>query len=106
MSQKKRKKRRTQSSYHAGSRQWQDQPTDSQVNYEKKLNPVTRNLLLLDLVLLAVVGLLSNNGLISDTLSAILSLVGIVVMVVALWFQFGRTGTSSGGGGRLSGGPR
>ena len=92
MSQKKRKKRRPQGNYEAqNARQRQELAASTDPgSTEKRLNPTARNLLLGDLVLLAVVGLLTNNGLISDVLSSILSVVGIILMLAALWIQFGR----------------
>ena len=90
MSQKRGKKRHSQAVYDARNRQKQEQLANDRVRYSgKRLNPTARNLLLGDLVLLAVVGLLLNNKLISDLTANLLSLLGIVLMIVALWFQFG-----------------
>ena len=99
MSQKKRKKRHSQGPSEARNRQLQDQMNNEYLrNNEKRLNPTARNLLLGDLVLLAAVGLLVNHNLISQLLSNILSLVGIVIMMAALWFQFGKKRRDGGRG--------
>ena len=98
MSQKRGKKRHSQAVYDARNRQKQEQLANDRVRYSgKRLNPTARNLLLGDLVLLAVVGLLLNNRLISDLTANLLSLLGIVLMIVALWFQFGKKNREGGG---------
>ena len=100
MSQKKRKKRHSQAAYDAKNWKQQEQLADERIRHGgKPLDPTARNLLLIDLVLLAVVGLLTNHNLISNLLSSILSIVGIILMFVALWCQFGKKRKGNSGDG-------
>lgn len=66
----------------------------------KKLNPTARALLYGDLVFLAVASILDANNLISEFFSGMLTLTGVVLLLAALWFQFGPEK------GRLGKGPR
>ena len=52
------------------------------------MNRTSRNLLLLSLVLVAAVNLLVNMGMMGQAMANVLSLVGIILLVLALWFQF------------------
>lgn len=54
----------------------------------KRMNRTSRNLLLLSLVLVAAVNLLVNMGMMGQAMANVLSLVGIILLVLALWFQF------------------
>ena len=54
----------------------------------KRMNRTARNLLLLSLVLVAAVNLLVNMGMMGQAMANVLSLVGIILLVLALWFQF------------------
>ena len=65
---------------------------DEEVRDRKRLKTIARNILLADVALLGLCQLLLANGLISDFTSGIISMVGIVLMVVALWIQFGNHG--------------
>ena len=56
---------------------------------EKKLDPVARGLLLGDLVLLAFTQLLYQQGLISEQASGAATILGVVLLLWALWLQFG-----------------
>ena len=99
MSQKKRKKRRAQGPSGTKAQQQVQGALASELAHdEKRLSPVARNLLLLDLVLLAAVGLLVNHEMISDLAANVLSVVGIILMMIALWFQFGRKKPRDGSG--------
>ena len=54
----------------------------------KRMNRTSRNLLLLSLVLVAAVNLLVNMDIMGQAMANVLSLVGIILLVLALWFQF------------------
>ena len=54
----------------------------------KRMNRTSRNLLLFSLVLVAAVNLLVNMGMMGQAMANVLSLVGIILLVLALWFQF------------------
>ena len=79
--------------------------TEQMSNYtskQKKMNPTARNLLLCNLVFLVVCQMCYDRGLISETFSAFTSILGLVLIFVALWIQFkggdkNNTGGQSGG---------
>ena len=98
MSQKKHKKRHSQSTINAKRQANQAKLADEKDRMQKRMDPTARNLLLGDLVFLAICQLLYSNGIISETLSAISSIIGLTLLVIALWFQFGnKRGGNSGG---------
>ena len=43
-----------------------------------------------DLVFLAICQLLYSSGAISEVITSVCSIFGLVIMVIALWFQFGK----------------
>ena len=98
MSQKKRKKRHTQAVYDAKSRQKQEQLANDRARYGKRLDPTARSLLFGNLVFLAAAGLLSKYGYISDVVTGLCTLLGIALLFLALWFQFGKKRPGNGGG--------
>ena len=65
------------------------------------MDPTARNLLLLDLVFLAVISLLDMYKMISAPVSAISSIVGLILLFAALWFQFGKKNKSGRPGPKL-----
>ena len=80
----------------------QERIADEVSRNRKRMNPVARNILLADLVILALAALLEHNGLITPLISGMVSIFGLILMVIALWVQFGK---KNGGGGGI-GGPR
>lgn len=62
----------------------------------KRFNPVARNLLFLDLIFLAGNMFLEEQGIISEMTSNVLALVGLGLILLALWFQFGNKGGGPG----------
>ena len=97
MSQKKHKKRHSQSTINATRQANQAKLADEKDRMQKRMDPTARNLLLGDLVFLAICQLLYSNGMISETLSALSSIIGLILLVIALWFQFGnKRGGNSG----------
>ena len=53
------------------------------------MNPLARTMLLTDLVFLAIVAILDGMDRISDSVSLACSVIGFVLMLAALWVQFG-----------------
>ena len=92
MSQKKHKKRHPQQKRNAASAPAMESEFASD-GRRKRMNRTSRNLLLLSLVLVAAVNLLVNMGMVNmgmmgQAMANVLSLVGIILLVLALWFQF------------------
>ena len=67
---------------------------------KNRWNPAGRALLWSDLVFLAAASLLDANHLISDTASALCTLVGVILLFAALWLLFGNKKGQDGPGGR------
>ena len=105
MSQKKHKKRHSQSTMNAKRQAAETRLADEKARSRSRMDPTARNLLLGDLVFLAAVGFLEQKGMISDVLDVLSALVGVVLLLLALWFQFGRKkgGGSIGSGGNWPG---
>ena len=102
MSKKKYKKRQHRPTVAAKRQLEQERIADEVSRSRKRMNPVARNILLADLVLLALAAILESNGLITPVVSGAVSIFGLILMVIALWVQFGK---KKGGPGGL-GGPR
>ena len=102
MSKKKYKKRQHSPTVTAKRQAEQERIADEVSRNRKRMNPVARNILLADLVILALAALLEHNGLTPPVVSGVVSIFGLVLMVIALWIQFGK---KNGGGGGI-GGPR
>lgn len=90
MSQKKYKKRKHSTTVTAKRQAEQERIADEMDRARKKMNPTARTLLLIDLVFLAAVSLLDMNQMVSPVVNAIATIVGIVLLLAALWFQFGK----------------
>ena len=99
MSRKKYQKRHHNSTVAAKRRAAQEELADQKDRARKRMDPTARTLLLGDLVFLAICQLMFSAGLMSDLASGITTIVGAVVLVVALWFQFGNKGKKDGGSG-------
>ena len=102
MSKKKYKTRQHSPTVMAKRQAEQERIADEVSRNRKRMNPVARNILLADLVILALAALLEHNGLITPLISGMVSIFGLILMVIALWVQFGK---KNGGGGGV-GGPR
>ena len=100
MSKKKYKKRQHSPTVMAKRQAEQERIADEVSRSRKRMNPLARNILLADLVILALAALLEHNGLITPVVSGAASIIGLGLMIVALWIQFGRK-NSGGGGPRL-----
>ena len=99
MSKKKSVKRHTNSSAAVRQRAEADRVADEKSRKGKQMDPTARTLMLADLVFLAICQLLYNNGLLSEGLSNATTVLGAILLIVALWLQFGKKRSS--GGGRL-----
>ena len=82
MSQKKRKK---QNSNYGGK----DPMKLQQTSKTKKMDPLTRNILFSDLVILAASMMLQEYGMISEGMATVVAIVGVILLVVALYLLFG-----------------
>lgn len=85
----KKKKRRSKPAPSARTRSEGAVLADEKQQVGKRFKPAARNLLLLNLVFLAAVQLLYNQQLISELLSNICTVIGIILLFLALWIQFG-----------------
>lgn len=90
MSQKKYKKRKHSATVTAKRQAEQERIADEKDRARKRMDPTARTLLLLDLVFLAIISLLDANQMILAPVSAISSIVGLLLLIAALWFQFGK----------------
>ena len=88
MSQKKYKKRKLSVTVTAKRQAEQERIADEKDRARKRMDPTARTLLLGDLVFLAAISLLDANGMVSGPVNAISTIIGIVLLVAALWFQF------------------
>lgn len=66
----------------------------------KRFNPMARNLLFADIVILGFAALGERYGFISPVVSSVLTVMGFLMLLAALWFQFGGGGKKDGGGPR------
>jgi hypothetical protein len=89
MSQKKYKKRRAQSSANVKRRVEDARIADEKERSKNRMDPIARILLLGDVVMLVACQMLYNGGLISDLLANGITLLGLFLLCLALWFQFG-----------------
>lgn len=96
MSQKKHNKRRVSPTVAAKKQARAEQLADEKDRARKRMDPTARNLLFGDLIFLAICELMVKLEVISPFLAGIATIVGILLLLLALWFQFGR----GGGGGR------
>lgn len=101
MSQKKYKKRKHSATVTAKRQAEQERIADEKDRARKRMDPTARNLLLLDLVFLAIISLLDMNKMISPPVSAISSIIGLILLFAALWFQFGKKNKSGRPGPKL-----
>lgn len=98
----KKKKRRSGRSGHTPSSPYNRSEgsvlADEQEQNQKKLDPTARNLLLTDLVILALAGLGDRLSLLSPVVSTGITILGFILILVAMWYQFGGGGRNRGGG--------
>ena len=94
---RKKKKRQHSRTVELKRQMEQEMLAEERDRAKKRMNPVARTLLLIDLVFLAVVSLLDINEMISDVISGACTLVGVAMLLIALWLQFGPKRRGSGG---------
>lgn len=90
MSQKKYKKRKHSPTVTAKRQAEQERIADEKDRARKRMDPTARALLLIDLVFLAAISLLDVNQMLPPMLNAIATIVGVILLIAALWFQFGK----------------
>ena len=90
MSKKKYKKRHSQSTINAKRQAAEARLADEKDRAKNRMDPTARTLLFGDLVFLAVCQLLDSKGMLSDTLSGGCTIIGAILLIVALWLQFGK----------------
>ena len=88
MSQKKYKKRKHSPTVTAKRQAEQERIADEKDRARKRMDPTARSLLLIDLVFLAVISILDINQMLPPMLNAIATIVGVILLIAALWFQF------------------
>lgn len=84
----KNKKRHANSSAAMRERAENARIADEKDRYRKRMNPIARSILLGDLVFLAIIALLEQHQTISPTLSGLATVIGALLIPVALYFQF------------------
>lgn len=101
MSRKKHKKRHPQTKRPVGAPVEESEFASD--GTRKRMNSTTRSILLFALVLLAATEAMFRAGLLPEAVSNVIAIVGLVLLMIALWFQFG---DPSGGGRTSSGNPK
>ena len=96
MAKKKYKKRQYTPVEAARRRAEQEKLADEKDRAKKRMDPTARLLLYGDLVFLALFSFLEYKGLISQLTSGLCTIIGVVLLLIALWFQFGRKGQGPG----------
>lgn len=90
MANKKNRKRQHSRTVELKRQQEQAKLADEKDRAKKRMDPTARMLLYGDLVFLAIISLLDYRGLISDLAGGLCTVVGILLLLAALWFQFGK----------------
>ena len=85
----KKKKRHSKPAPSSRTRSEGAKLADEKQQGGKRFNPAARNLLLLDLVFLAAAQMLYSSHIISQMFSGICTLIGVILLFLALWMQFG-----------------
>lgn len=85
---KKNKKRQHSRTVDLKRQLEQEKLADAKDRAKKRLDPTARLLLYGDLVFLAVASLLSASGLLADMVDVLCTVIGVILLLLALWFQF------------------
>ena len=101
MSQKKHKKRHPQAKRPVSAPVEESEFASD--GTRKRMNSPARNILLFALILMAATEAMFRAGLLPAAVSNVIAIVGLVLLMIALWFQFG---DPSGGGRTSSGNPK
>ena len=84
----KSKKKHRNSNLAVKRREQENIIADQKDRARNRMNPIARNILLGDLVYLSVLQILDSNGIISKSVANITTLLGALLILVALYFQF------------------
>ena len=101
MSQKKHKKRHPQAKRPVSAPVEESEFASD--GTRQRMNSTARNILLFALILMAATEAMFRAGLLPAAVSNVIAIVGLVLLMIALWFQFG---DPSGGGRTSSGNPK
>ena len=82
MSKKRSQRKNSNYNYRPGQKAGEDPQALQENSRTKKFSPAARNLLFVDLIFL------ESGGLLDDVLSAWLTLVGLILLLVAVGIQF------------------
>lgn len=84
MGQKKKK------SHHTGAPSGGKNPNKlQQTSHTRKMDPVPRNLLCIDLVVLAASEWMVRENMLSESAANMMAFLGVILLLVALYLQFG-----------------
>ena len=89
MASKKNKKRQHSRTVELKRQLEQEKLADEKDRAKKRMDPTARALLYGDLVFLAILSLLESQELISPQFGGLCTVIGVVLLLAALWFQFG-----------------
>ena len=90
MASKKNKKRQHSRTVELKRQQEQAKLADEKDRAKNRMDPAARMLLYGDLVFLALISLLEYWGLISGPAGGLCTVIGILLLLAALWLQFGK----------------
>lgn len=101
MAKKKNKKRQHSRTVELKRQAGQEKLADEIDRNRKRMDPTARLLLFGDLVFLAAASLLYSFQLISDVVSGLCTVIGVILLIAALWFQFRKKDGGFGKGPRI-----
>ena len=89
MAKKKNQKRQHSRTVELKRQAEQEKLAGEKDRAKNRWNPAGRALLYIDLVFLAVSALLDANNLVSEFVSGLFTLLGVILLLAALWLLFG-----------------
>lgn len=101
MAKKKNKKRQRSFTEEAKRQAEQEKLANEKDRSKKRLDPTARLLLYGDIIFLAVASILGARDMLSSTVDILCTVVGILMLLLALWFQFRPRDDGLGKGPRL-----
>ena len=84
----KAKKKHKNSNLAVKRRELENIMADQKDRARKRMNPIARNILLGDLVYLSIIQLLDSNHMLTETAANLATLIGALMIPLALYFQF------------------
>ena len=84
----KSKKKHKNSNLAVKRRELENIMADQKDRARRRMNPIARNILLGDLVYLSIIQLLYTKGALTETMANLTTLLGALMIPVALYFQF------------------